>query len=147
MAFAGGPRAVARLARIPLRRARLASGRLFEAAILHLLWTDNSAGLAGHVKRRSRSPPLRDERHAFGIERSKGKLRNPFHGRGRAAKGQSCGFLWKWVVRRFRVSLGFCVRGLQSGPARFSTDRSRRGFRRPTHGGRRASGHAETSLF
>ena len=45
--------AVAHLARVPLRRARLASGRLFEAAVLHLLWTDNSAGLAGHVKRRS----------------------------------------------------------------------------------------------
>ena len=29
----------------------------------------------------------------LGIERSKGKRRNPFHGRGRAAKGRPCGFL------------------------------------------------------
>ena len=45
---------------IPLRRAWLASGRLcrrpsggrmFEDAVLHLLWADNSAGLARHVKR------------------------------------------------------------------------------------------------
>ena len=59
MAFAGGPRfgPVA----IPLRGAWLASGRscrrplggrMFEAAVLHPLRTDKSAGLAAHVKRR-----------------------------------------------------------------------------------------------
>ena len=58
MAFAGDPR-FGPLA-VPLSRAWLASGRLcrrpsggrmFEAAVLHLLWADNSAGLARHVKR------------------------------------------------------------------------------------------------
>ncbi len=43
-------------------------------------------------------------------------------------------------VLRFRVSPGFCVRGLQSWPSRFSMDRFRGGFRRPAHGGRRVSG-------
>ncbi len=65
--FVGGPRC-GPLA-TPFRRAWLASGRLlrrraggrmFEVSVLHLLWADNSAGLAGHVKRRSRSPPRRD---------------------------------------------------------------------------------------
>ena len=73
MAVAGDPR-FGPLA-IPLRRARLASGRscrrpsggrMFEAAVLHLLWADNSAGLAGHVKRWPRSPPRRDGRHPWG---------------------------------------------------------------------------------
>ena len=71
-AFAGDPR-LGPLA-IPLRRARLASGRLcrrpsggrmFEAAVLHLLSADKSAGLAGHVKRRPQSPPRRDGRHSW----------------------------------------------------------------------------------
>ena len=59
----------------PLRRSRLASdlscrrasgGRMFEAAVLHLLRADHSAGLAGHAKRRSQSPPRKDGRHAWG---------------------------------------------------------------------------------
>ena len=63
MAFAGDLR-FGKLA-IPLCGARLASGRscrrpsggrMFEAAVLHLLRTDNSAGLAGPAKRRPRSP-------------------------------------------------------------------------------------------
>ena len=67
MAFAGDPR-YGPLA-IPLRRARLASGRpcrrlsggrMIEAAVLHLLRADKSADLAVHVKRRVRSPPRWD---------------------------------------------------------------------------------------
>ena len=55
MAFAGGLR-FGPLA-IPLRGAWLASGRpsggrMFEAAVLHPLQADKSAGLAAHVKRR-----------------------------------------------------------------------------------------------
>ena len=59
MAFAGDLR-FGTLA-VPLRGARRASGRscrrpsggrMFEAAVLHLLRTDNSTGLAGHAKRR-----------------------------------------------------------------------------------------------
>ena len=72
MAFAGDPR-FGPLA-IPLRKAWLASGRLcrrpsggrmFEAAVLHLLSADNSAGLAGHVKHRPQSPPRRDGQHSW----------------------------------------------------------------------------------
>ncbi len=70
MAFAGDPRS-GPLA-TPLRRAWLASGqscrrpfggRMFEPPVLHLLRANNSAGLAGYVKRRSQSPPRRDGRH------------------------------------------------------------------------------------
>ena len=59
MAFTGDPR-FGPLA-IPLRRAWLTSGRscrrpsggrMFEAAVLHMLRAGKSAGLAGHVKRR-----------------------------------------------------------------------------------------------
>ena len=83
---------------IPLRRAWLASGRMFKAAVLHLLRIDNPASLAGHFK--CRSPPRRDGRHSFGIVRSKKKRRNPFHGRGRAAKGRSCGFFGQLIAAR-----------------------------------------------
>ena len=71
-------------------------------------------------------------------KRSRGGLFQELATRGKE-KGASH-FLWKRVAPRFRVSLGFCVRGLQSGPARFRMDRSRGGFRRPANGGRRASG-------
>ena len=56
---------------VPLRRARLASGRLrrrlsggrmLVAAVLHLLCADKSAGSVGHVKCRSRRPPRRNGR-------------------------------------------------------------------------------------
>ena len=72
MAFAGGPR-YGPLA-IPLRRARLASGRLCRrlsggrmlvAVVLHLLCADKSAGSVGHVKCRSRCPPRRNERQSW----------------------------------------------------------------------------------
>ena len=49
----------------------------------------------------------RDGRHSFGIGRSKGKRRKPFHGRGRAAKGRSCGFL---AAQRRKQPLICCSR-------------------------------------
>ena len=114
MAFAGDPR-YGPLA-IPLRRARLASGRpcrrlsggrMIDAAVLHLLRADKSAGLAVHVKRRVRSHPRRDGRHScrpaslrqssfrllLGIEEPKETRLNPFHGRGRRPKADHVGFL------------------------------------------------------
>ena len=48
----------------------------------------------------------------LGIERSMGKRRNPFHGRGRAAKGRSCGFFNHMAaVRRSLQSRkpGLCI--------------------------------------
>ena len=99
MAFAGDPR-FGPLA-ISLSRAWLASGRLcrrpsggrmFEAAVLHLLRTDNSAGLAGMSSaglkaRRAGTDGIHGVRLLLGIERSKGKRQDPFHGQGRAAEG------------------------------------------------------------
>ena len=99
MAFAGDPR-FGPLA-ISLSRAWLASGRLcrrpsggrmFEAAVLHLLRADNSAGLAGMASaglkaRRAGTDGIHGVRLLLGIERSKGKRQDPFHGQGRAAEG------------------------------------------------------------
>ena len=42
--------------------------------------------------RRAGTDGIQGVRLLLGIERSMGKQRNPFHGRGRAAKGRSCGF-------------------------------------------------------
>ena len=105
---------------IPLRRAWLASGRLcrrpsggrmFEAAVLHLLRADNSAGLAGHVKRQPRSPGadgihgvrlrvvnLHSARSsALSGRRGSGDIR--FMVRGERPKADHVGFLIKSVLR------------------------------------------------
>ena len=54
------------------------------------VWPDMSS--ADLEARRAGTDGIHGVRLLLGIERSKGKRRNPFHGRGRAAKGQSCGF-------------------------------------------------------
>ena len=93
MAFAGGPRC-GPLA-TPLRRAKLAAGRscrrlsggrMLDAVVLHLLRADNSAGSAGHVKCRE------------GLKAERRTRRNPFHGRGRAAKRPTM-----WVFGMFSL--------------------------------------------
>ena len=55
---------------------------------------------AGLEARRAGTDGIHGVRLLLGNERSKGKRRNPFHGRGRAAKGRSCGFFW---LSRFRA--------------------------------------------
>ena len=54
--------------------------------------------------RRAGTDGIHGIRPLLGIERSKGKRRHPFHGRGRAAKGRSCGFfgLIRFCVFAFR---------------------------------------------
>ena len=47
---------------------------------------------AGLEARRAGTDGIHGVRLLLGIERSKGKRRNPFHGRGRAVEGRSCGF-------------------------------------------------------
>ena len=85
----------------PLRISRLASdrscrrpsgGRMFEAAVLHLLQADHSTGLAGHAKRRSQSPPRKDGRNAWG-RRGSGEIR--FMVGGERPKADHVGFLVK----------------------------------------------------
>ena len=46
----------------------------------------------GLKARRAGTDGIPGARLLLGIERSKGKRRKPFHGRGRAAKGRLCGF-------------------------------------------------------
>ena len=58
----------------------------------------------------------------LGNERSKGKRRHPFHGRGRAAKGRSCGFF------AFHSGFGLGAR-IARGCIRFFLDRDGQGSR------------------
>ena len=116
---------------ILLRRAWLASGRLcrrpsggrmFEAAVLQLLRTDSSAGLAGHVKRRPQSPGtdgihgvrlrgvnLHSARSsALSGRRGSGDIR--FMVRGERPKADHVGFLEAKMAKRRE----FCIRTVES---------------------------------
>ena len=70
---------------------------MFEAAVLHLLRAGSPQvgpfmSSAGLEARRAGTDGIHGVRLLLGIERSKGKRRNPFHGRGRA-KADHVGFL------------------------------------------------------
>ncbi len=65
----------------------------------------------GLKARRAGTDGIHGVRLLLGIERSKGKRRSPFHGRGRAAKGRSCGFFGQLIAARQSLQLmNSCLR-------------------------------------
>ena len=74
-------------------------GRASKAPVLKPAAQERTAFTASVPARRKSSFRL-----LLGIEPSKGKRRNPFHDRGRAAKGQSCGFFGEFNIALSRVA-------------------------------------------
>ena len=74
-------------------------GRASKAPVLKPAAQERTAFTASVPARRKSSFRL-----LLGIEPSKGKRRNPFHDRGRAAKGQSCGFFGEFYIALSRVA-------------------------------------------